>query len=177
MSLAFTWVDVLLVALLGASVALGAKRGLPSVISAVAALLAWAPINLLGLASPVLGLAVACAVGLVAGALSRRAASNLISLSGLPEATRMMLGGFGGLLVGLGLVMALTMSFPVFANARDRSGYARYPSPNLPALVVSGVSDSAIARFLTASPAAGGLGVWQAKGWLHDALIPDWNRR
>ncbi len=171
MQLELTWVDALLMVLLAASIVLGVRRGVSMLIVALGSLVVWIVLNILGLFFPPFGFVIALIAGYALGALARTLVNG--PLEALSEAAlpAMMLGGFGGLLLGLGLIAALILSMPISANTA--SGGFDYPSTRLPTWIGNGVRDSAVQQFLSQPASRGGLGVWGSNSALRNLLVPD----
>jgi hypothetical protein len=165
-SLDFSWLDLVLAVLLGAVIALGMKRGLIGLVSSLVIVLLWfVPNNLVGL-HPLFGFALALALGAFTTLILKSFLSD--TANSLNDVFNRAAGGVGGFLVGLCLVSALVMSFPMSENRIK--GSLEYPSASLPVWVINGVGKSAMYRWL--APAKGG-SVWQDKGVLRALLIPD----
>lgn len=171
MQLELTWVDAVLMVLLAASIVLGVRRGVSMLIVALGSLIVWIVLNILGLFFPPLGFVIALISGYALGALARTLVNG--PLEALSEAAlpAMVLGGFGGLMLGLGLIAALVLALPISANSA--SGGFDYPSTRLPAWIGNGVRDSAVQRYLSQPVSRGGLGVWSSNSALRNLLVPD----
>ena len=63
MQLELTWVDIVLMVLLAASIVLGVRRGVSMLIVALGSLVVWIVLNILGLFFPPLGFAIALVAG------------------------------------------------------------------------------------------------------------------
>ena len=171
MQLELTWVDVVLMVLLAASIVLGVRRGVSMLIVARGSLVVWIVLNILGLFFPPLGFAIALAAGYALGVLARTLVNGPLEALGEAALPSMLLGGFGGLLLGLGLIAALVLSLPISANSA--SGGFDYPSTRLPTWIGNGVRDSAVQRYLSGPVSRGGLGVWSSNSALRNLLVPD----
>lgn len=171
MQLELSWVDIVLMVLLAASIVLGVRRGVSMLIVALGSLVVWIVLNILGLFFPPLGFAIALVAGYVLGVLARTLVNGPLEALGEAALPAMVLGGFGGLLLGLGLIAALALSLPISANSA--SGGFDYPSTRLPTWIGNGVRDSAVQRYLSNPVSRGGLGVWSSNSALRNLLVPD----
>jgi hypothetical protein len=165
-SLDFSWLDLVLALLLGAAIALGMKRGLIGLVSSLVIALLWVVANIVGGFYPLFGFVVALALGAFATFISRNLLSDVAN--SLNDVFNQAAGGVGGFLVGVCLVSALVMSFPMSLN--QVSGRFNYPSASLPSWAIDAISRSATYRWL-APPK--GWSVWQDKGAIRALLIPD----
>lgn len=154
-----TWFDALLVTLLAATTALGARRGLAGLAWGVCALLVAFMTNYLGLGALLAGI-----MALILGALVAFAISRVIA-EPLQRPWHMLVGGLGGLLLGGVLMSALALSFPMTMRATPTGKQALYPSPDLAPGLYEAVSKSAIQNALR--------GVWQASVATQTLLVPD----
>lgn len=168
--------DALLITLLAGVVAVGVRRGLVALVAGAGGLILLPVMNLLGVLSLPAGFLAAAAAG-IGLAYAARALTGTSLLAGIGETTAAALGGLGGLLIGLGLISALALSFPTSPNFAAGTGAYFYPSANLAPWLRSTVERSAIARLLSDPPSRGGLGVWGTPGLLRSTLVPDRNRR
>ena len=171
MQLELTWLDTILMVLLAGATVLGVRRGVSTLIVALASIVAWLVLNILGLFLAPVGFLLALGAGYLLGLMARTFINGpLESVNDSPVLSN-VLGGFGGLLLGLGLVMALALSFPSSPNPAANS--FSYPSTRLPTWLGSAVRDSAVQRFLSEAPTRGGLGVWGGGSLLRNLLVPD----
>jgi hypothetical protein len=173
MSFDFTWFDIILVVLLAGIMVLGARRGVAGLVAGLVAVFAWPIVNVLGRIEPLIGFVLALVAGwFVVGTLARNAyATGFISASS--DAARTILGGLGGTLMGLGLVVALALSFPITSTPSAGPGAFSYPSDALPSWLREGVNRSAIQRALSEPPSRGGLGLWRGSAFFKLFAVPD----
>ena len=174
MSFDLTAFDLMLLVILAGVIAIGVRRGVAGLVAGLGTLVFWPLLNLAGFLEPLLAFVLAFAAGLLLGQVARVVHSTgLISASS--DAARAVMGGVGGLIMGLGLVLALTMSFPTRTNFAQGTFF--YPSDRLPSWLFDAVNQSAIQRLLTAPQAKGGLDVWRASMGVRAYLVPDRNRQ
>lgn len=127
-----TWIDATLVLMVAVFVAAGVHKKLIGLFVGVGAVLLLRP--LLGLAASNIGLAAAVGLllGLVFGLLGRRV--------GIDQSQNhwffRVLGGFGGLLLGLAMLVALITSLPIQRNPANAAEIF-YPPRNAPAGLAS----------------------------------------
>lgn len=122
-----TWIDALLVLIVAAATAMGAKRRLVGLVVGVGAVLLLKPLLVVGSRSPALALIAALVGGLLLAVISQRIGSP----GNRQRWPGMVAGGFGGLLLGLAIVVALVTSLPIERNvANPREIY--YPPRNAP---------------------------------------------
>jgi hypothetical protein len=173
MSFDFTWFDLVLVVLLAGVIVLGARRGVAGLVAGVVAVFAWPIINLLGRIDALVGFFLAVIAGwFVVGMLARNAyATGFINASS--DVARTILGGLGGTIMGLALVVALALSFPITSTPSAGPGAFSYPSDALPSWLREGVNRSAIQRALSDPPARGGLGLWRGSAFFKLFAVPD----
>ena len=154
-----TWFDALLVTLLAAMTALGARRGLAG--------LAWGVVGVLGiLVANALGLGVlpAVIVALVLSVVCAVAISRLIR-NPLEEAWHLVAGAAGGLLLGAVLAGSLVLGFPREVRVTPQGLRTDYPATTLSPTLYDAVRGSAIQEALR--------GVWTRPSPVQKLLIPD----
>jgi hypothetical protein len=78
------------------------------------------------------------------------------------------------LILGLGLVAALSLGFPTRQN--PTTGKFFYPSDSLPNWIYDGVNQSVIQTSLSKGRNNGGLGIWSSSKTIRAFLLPDRNR-
>ncbi len=163
MDLNFSWLDLVLVTLLGAIVALGAKRGLLGLVTGALGLLLWAFANVFGGLHPIAGFLVAAGAGFLVAYIGRNFLTELMQQ--LSDIANQAAGGVGGFLLGFGLICAIAMSFPIRDN--PVSGRPEYPSGSLPVWVGEAVRGSAMTKWLTSSE----INIWRSP--LNSLIVPD----
>ncbi|MFC5847190.1 hypothetical protein [Deinococcus petrolearius] len=155
-----TWFDALLVTLLAAMTALGARRGLAG--------LAWGVLGVLGiLVANALGLGVvpALLVALVLSVAGALAIGRLVR-NPLEEVWHLVAGAAGGLLLGAVLAGSLALGFPYELRATPKEGLVRaYPATTLSPTLYDAVGGSVIQNALR--------GVWTRPSLAQKFLIPD----
>lgn len=134
-----TWIDLLLVLLFAALIALGAERRLTGLFLGLAAVVLLRPLMILGDLSPLLAVAAALMAGLALALLARRAGRQRRS----SRNGSLVLGGLGGALLGASLVLSLVVSLPI---ERNLSGQIVYPPQSIPGPLASAVSRSRLFR-------------------------------
>ncbi|MBX3142957.1 MAG: hypothetical protein KF813_04315 [Trueperaceae bacterium] len=117
-----TWIDLVLVLVIASLVALGANRRLIGLFVGVGALLLMRPLLSLGQGNPWFSIAVAFVCGLALALLARK----LVAPGKGPELVFKIAGGFGGLLLGSAMVLALVTSLPIERPASN-PGVIYYP--------------------------------------------------
>lgn len=135
-----SWIDVVLVLLLAAFIALGSHRRLSGLLLGIGGVLMLRPLLLIGTVSPVLAVAGALGVGLVLGVVARWVTTT----RPLPEVPMAILGGVGGAALGLSLVLASAVSLPLQENATGQLVYP--PQQGLPGYISPAVQRSRIIR-------------------------------
>lgn len=154
-----TWFDALLITLLAIATALGARRGLAGLAWGVGSLVTAFVANLLGL-----GMLPATLLALVLGVVMALAIGRLIPDPN-EKPWHLVVGGFGGLLLGGLLISTVALSFPLAVRATPTGKQALYPSPDLNPGLYEAVAHSAIQNSLD--------GVWTASRSVRSLLIPD----
>ena len=168
-----TWFDLIMMTLLAGVVVIGARRGVAGLVAGLGAVLAWVVINIVAGVEPLLGLFLGAATGFGLAMLAKyintipafQTGSELVSLA---------LGAVGGLILGLGLVAALSLGFPTRQN--PSTGKFFYPSDSLPNWIYDGVNQSVIQTSLSKGRNNGGLGIWSSSKTIRAFLLPDRNR-
>jgi hypothetical protein len=130
-------------------------------------------LNILGLFVAPIGFLLALGAGYGLGLISRNLVNTTLESVNDSPTLAPLLGGLGGFVLGLGLVMALAVSFPTSPNPAAGQGRFFYPSRQLPLWLYDAVEKSAVQRFLRSSAASGGLGVWDNSSILRNLLVPD----
>jgi hypothetical protein len=171
--LELTWLDPLFMLLLAGATVLGVRRGVSMLVVALGGIVAWLVLNILGLFLAPVGFLLALGAGYGLGLISRNLVNTTLESVNDSPLLAPLLGGLGGLMLGLGLVMALAVSFPTSPNSAAGQGRFFYPSQGLPAWLYTAVEKSAVQRFLRTSAANGGLGVWDNSSILRNLLVPD----
>lgn len=174
MTIELTWFDALLIALLAGTTVIGMRRGLAGLFAALGGLALWPLLNWLGFIHPVVALVLALGLGTVLGQLARSFVT-WPAFTYVTEVTQAALGGLGGLVLGLGLVAALALSFPIRPNPAAGPGQFRYPSDNLAPWLGATVERSLIQRLLTNPRRQGGLNIWRGSPAVRALLVPDRN--
>ncbi len=154
-----TWFDALLVTLLAAMTALGARRGLAGLAWGVLGVLGILVANMLGL-----GLLPAAIVALVLSVSCALAISRLIR-NPLEEAWHLLAGAVGGLMLGAVLAGSLALGFPRELRVTPQGLRTDYPSTTLSPTLYDAVRESAIQNALR--------GVWTRPSLAQNLLIPD----
>ncbi len=159
--------------LLAGVVVIGARRGVAGLVAAVGALLAWVMINIVAGVEPLLGLFLGGATGFGLAILAKYI-NTIPAFQTSSELVSMALGAVGGVILGLGLVAALSLGFPTRFNPVN--GSLQYPSDGLPIWILDGIGKSVIQRTLTLGRNKGGLGIWSSSKTIRAFLLPDRNR-
>jgi hypothetical protein len=133
-----TWFDALLVTVLAAVVALAARRGLAGGLWGVGAALIVLVVYFIS--SGVAASVVALVLGVIVAFAAQRAVFSVV-----PQPWHMLVGGVGGAGVGLLVVGALALSFPV----KVIGSQGTYPSDELPPAVYYAVVNSFVVRQFT----------------------------
>lgn len=107
-----TWIDLLLVVVVASVTALGANRKLIGLFVGLGGLLLLRPLLGLGQGNPWFAIAVAFVCGLALALIGRR----LVAPGKGPDWLLKLGGGFGGLLLGAAIVVALVTSLPIQRN-------------------------------------------------------------
>ena len=154
-----TWFDALLVTLLAAMTALGARRGLAGLAWGVLGVLGILVANALGL-----GLLPAIIVALVLSVVCALAISRLIR-NPLEEAWHLVAGAVGGLLLGGVLTGALALGFPREVRVTPQGLRTDYPATTLSPTLYEAVRESAIQNALR--------GIWTRPSPAQQLLTPD----
>ncbi len=132
-----TWIDVALVLTIAATTALAAERRLSGLLLGLGGVLALRPLLVLASLNPWLALVAALLVGLALALVGR----HVLQLSRVPGPLTRVAGGFGGLVLGTALVLALVTSLPIQRNPVE-PGLIYYPPRDLPTAVQHAVSGS-----------------------------------
>jgi hypothetical protein len=170
-----TLFDLVMVTLLAGVVVIGARRGVAGLVAGLGALLVWAIINIVAGVEPLLGLLLAAAAGFGLAMLAKYL--NMIpAFQTSSELVSSGLGALGGLILGLGLVAALSLGFPTRPNPSAGRGSFAYPSDSLPNWIYDGVKQSVIQQTLSKGRNNGGLGIWSSPKAIRAFLLPDRNR-
>ncbi|GAA4006025.1 hypothetical protein GCM10022631_16710 [Deinococcus rubellus] len=150
-----TWFDALLVTLLAATTALGARRGLAGLAWGVGIVAVCFVCN--ALLSGWVALPAALLLGFGVAWLARRLVGPVI------ETWHLAVGAVGGFLAGLVLVGSLALGFPIDPVSNQ------YPAGTLPPSIHDAVVNSYLKQEL--------FPVFGSKSALRTLLIPDFNRR
>jgi hypothetical protein len=171
MTLDFSWLDLVLVTILAGIVVLGARRGLLGLVSAILSLMLWLVVNVFGGIHPLLGFTLALGFGTGISMIGRNLLNDL--MQNLSDFANQAAGGLGGFIIGLSLICTLALSFPRSENLINRN--YNYPSVGLPVWLNEAVSESAVKKWLVASPNNGGLGMMSPSGAvvLQNLFTPD----
>ncbi|MFA5594342.1 MAG: hypothetical protein WDA15_03565 [Trueperaceae bacterium] len=122
-----TWVDAVLVLIVAVATAFGAQRRLVGLVVGVSAVLLLKPLLVVGSRSPLLAIAAAVLGGVLLAVLSQRLASP-----GLRQRwPSMVAGGFGGLVLGLAMLVAFVTAMPIERSVTDQRAIY-YPPVNAP---------------------------------------------
>lgn len=132
-----SWLDLVLAAVVATVTVLGAHRRLAGFFVGLGGVLLLRPLLLLAHANPFLALLAALLAGLGLSLVGRK----LFQLNRGAGALMRTLGGFGGLALGLALVLSLVTSLPIQPNPANPKELF-YPPRNLPAPVSSAVTES-----------------------------------
>lgn len=170
-----TLFDLVMVTLLAGVVVIGARRGVAGLVAGLGALLVWAIINIVAGVEPLLGFLLAAAAGFGLAMLAKYL-NTIPTFQTSSELVSTGLGALGGLILGLGLVAALSLGFPTRPNPSAGPGRITYPSGSLPTWILDSVSKSAIQQTLTKGRDQGGLGIWSSSKTIRAYLLPDRNR-
>lgn len=170
-----TWFDLVLMTLLAGVVVIGARRGLAGLVAGLGALISWAILNIVAGVEPLLGLLLAAAAGF-GWALLAKYLNTIPALQPASELIATGLGAAGGLILGLGLIAALSLGFPTRPNPSVGRGSFAYPSDSLPNWIYDGVKQSVIQQTLSGGRDKGGLGIWSSSKTIRAFLLPDRNR-
>lgn len=154
-----TWFDALLVTLLAAMTALGARRGLAGLVWGVLGVLGILVANALGL-----GLLPSAIVALVVSVVCALGISRLIR-DPLQQVWHLAAGALGGLLLGAVLAGALALGFPREVRATPQGLRTDYPATTLSPTLYDAVWGSAIQNALRS--------VWTRPSLARELLIPD----
>ncbi|WP_293909419.1 hypothetical protein [Deinococcus sp.] len=149
-----TWFDAVLITLLAATTALGARRGLAGLVWGVGCVVVCFLSNVLFAGWPALPLA--ALLGFAVAWFARRLVIQA-------EPWHLVAGAVGGLLLGAVLVGTLALSLPIDPVTNQ------YPSDGLPLAVHNAVSSSYIKSNL--------FGVFSGNNTVKTLLIPDFSRR
>ncbi|ADV66743.1 hypothetical protein [Deinococcus maricopensis] len=154
-----TWFDALLVTVLAGVTALGMRRGLIGGVWGLAGIVSVLVANLL-----VPNAIVAAVIALVLAFLATIACVRAIP-DPVGEVWHLIVGGVGGFALGVVLVGALALGFPIKEAGRRLT----YPSSDLPPVLYSGIVNSYIQARLA--------GVWTGGQAAHTLFIPDYLKR
>ncbi len=126
-SLEFTWVDALLIAMVAILTAMGAKRRLGGLVVGLGSVLLLRPLVVVGARGALVALVAALLGGVLLALIGRR-----LALPGLRQRwPTAVLGGVGGFALGAAMLFALVTSLPIERNAANpREIY--YPPRDLP---------------------------------------------
>ncbi len=159
--------------LLAGVTVIGARRGVAGLVAGLGTMATWAIVNIVAGLEPLLGLLLAVGVGVGLATLAKY-------LNGIPafqpsnDIVATGLGAVGGLIMGLGLILAFSLGFPTRPN--PGAGTLDYPSGSLPTWLLDGVNQSIIQRTLTSKRKDGGLDIWESSKLVRAFLLPDRNR-
>jgi hypothetical protein len=175
MSFDLTFFDFVLIILMAGCTVIGVRRGVAGMVVGIGVIPLWLVLNIIGGIHPLVGFLLALAAGWLLGQLSKMLHTTG-AISAASDTARAVMGGTGGVLLGMGLVAALALSFQTKATPVNGPGSFVYPSPDgLPKLIADGVHDSKIVQWLSYRPSNGGLGVWNAAPVVRTLLVPDRN--
>jgi hypothetical protein len=170
-----TWFDLVMITLLAGVVVIGARRGVAGLVAGLGAMLVWAIVNIVAGVEPLLGLLLAAGAGFGLAMLAKYF-NTLPIFQTDSEWVSIGLGAVGGLILGLGLVAALSLGFPTRPNPSAGRGGFFYPSDSLPNWIYDGVKQSVIQQTLSKGRNNGGLGIWTSSKTIRAFLLPDRNR-
>lgn len=170
-----TWFDLVLMTLLAGIVVIGARRGLAGLVAGLGALVSWAILNIVAGVEPLLGLLLSAAAGF-GWAWFAKYLNTIPAFQPTSELMATGLGALGGLILGLGLIAALSLGFPLRPTAAAGAGKFVYPSDSLPNWIYDGVRQSVIQQTLSIGRDKGGLGIWSSSKTIRAYLLPDRNR-
>jgi hypothetical protein len=168
-----TWFDLIMMTLLAGVVVIGARRGVAGLVAGLGALLAWVMINIVAGVEPLLGLFLGAATGFGLAMLAKYI-NTIPAFQTSSELVSLALGAVGGLILGLGLVAAISLGFPTRINPTNGELY--YPSDRLQTWIGDAVKKSVIQSYLSNSRNNGGLGIWTSSKTIRAFLLPDRNR-
>jgi hypothetical protein len=173
MSFDLTLFDLLLIVLMAGCTVIGLRRGVAGLVVGIGVFPVWFILNIIGGIHPLVGFGLALAAGWLLGQLSKMLHTTG-AISAASDTARAVMGGTGGVLLGMGLVAALALSFQTKSTPVNGPGSFVYPSPNgLPKFISDSVHDSKIVQWLSYRPSNGGLGVWNAAPVVKTLLVPD----
>lgn len=122
-----TWIDAVLVLLVAVCTAFGAQRRLVGLVVGVGSVLLLKPLLVVGSRSSVLAL-----IGAVIGALLLALLAQRIAPPGLRQRwPSKVAGGFGGLVLGLALLVSFVTALPIERHVADQRAIY-YPPVNAP---------------------------------------------
>lgn len=170
-----TWFDLIMMTLLAGVVVIGARRGVAGLVAALGAMFAWVMINIVAGVEPLLGLFLGAAVGFGLAMLAKYI-NTIPAFQTSSEMVSLALGAVGGLILGLGLVAALSLGLPTEPKPSNGPNAFAYPSGMLPIWLSDGVKKSVIQSYLTNGRKEGGLGIWTSSKTIRAFLLPDRNR-
>ena len=175
MSFDLTLFDSLLIVLMAGCTVIGIRRGVAGMVVGVGAVPVWLILNIIGGIHPLVGFLLAFAAGWLLGQLSKMLHTTG-AISAASDTARAVMGGTGGLLLGLGLVTALALSFQIKPTPWNGPKSFDYPSGDgMPKLITDSVRGSQLTQWLSKNSTRGGLGVWNAGPVVKSLLVPDRN--
>jgi hypothetical protein len=173
MSFDLTLFDTLLIVLMAGCTVIGVRRGVAGLVVGIGVFPLWLVLNIIGGIHPLVGFLLALAAGWLLGQLSKMLHTTG-AISAASDAARAVMGGTGGVLLGMGLIAALALSFQTKATPFNGPGNFTYPSPDgMPKIIADSIQDSKIKQWLSEPPARGGLGIWKSAPVVKTLLIPD----
>jgi hypothetical protein len=175
MSFDLTFFDFMLIILMAGCTVIGVRRGVAGLVVGIGVFPMWLVLNIIGGIHPLVGFLMALAAGWLLGQLSKMLHTTG-AISAASDTARSVMGGTGGVLLGMGLVAALALSFQTKATPVNGPGNFTYPSPDgMPKLISDSVHDSKILQWLSYRPSDGGLGIWKSSPVVRTLLVPDRN--
>jgi hypothetical protein len=175
MSFDLTFFDLVLIILMAGCTVIGVRRGVAGLVVGIGVFPLWLVLNIIGGIHPLVGFLLSLAAGWLLGQLSKMLHTTG-AISAASDTARAMMGGSGGVLLGMGLVAALALSFQTKATPVNGPGNFTYPSPDgMPKLISDSVHDSKILQWLSYRPSDGGLNIWNAAPVVRTLLVPDRN--
>jgi hypothetical protein len=167
--------DLILIVLMAGCTVIGLRRGVAGLVVGIGVFPLCMILNVIGGIHPLVGLALALVFGWMLGMLSK-VLHTTGAISAASDTARAVMGATGGLLLGMGMVMALASSFQTKATPWNGPKSFDYPSgEGVPKLIADSVRGSKITQWISGPASRGGLGIWNASPMVKTLLIPDRN--